>query len=137
MAGANELERDALTYKILGCFFLVYRELGFGFLESVYQEAMRVALRREGLSVMSEVSLPIFFLGERVGVYRADMIVDRKVLLEIKAAAALDRVHRSQILNYLKATDIERGLLLNFGPKLQFERFLFTNERKEPRPIES
>ncbi len=137
MAGANELERDALTYKILVCFFLVYRTLGYGFLESVYHESLRVAIRREGLSAMSEVSLPIYFLGERVGVYRADLIVESMVLLEIKAATALDRSHRSQILNYLKATDIERGLLLNFGPTLQYERFLFTNDRKEPRPIES
>ena len=120
MTVANDSERDALTYQILGCFFLVYRTLGYGFLESVYHESMRVALRNAGLSAMSEGSLPIHFLGERVGAYRADLIVERTVLVEIKAASVLDRTHRAQLLNYLKATEIENGLLLTFGPKLQY-----------------
>ncbi len=127
--------RDPITYRVIGAFFGVYRTLGWGFLESVYQRAMIVALTDAGARAMPEVDLPVYFRGRVVGRYRADLIVDDAVIVEIKAVETLSGAHRAQLLNYLKATSIERGLLLNFGPKPQFERWLLTNDRKAPRPL--
>lgn len=109
--------------------------MGWGFLESVYRRAMLVALADAGAQARTEVPLPIYFRGQRVGDYRADLIVDGQVIVEVKAVQAISPAHRAQLLNYLKATRIERGLLLNFGPRPQFERMVFANHRKEPKPI--
>ena len=135
MSGPELSQRDALTYRIIGCFFLVYRELGWGFLEAVYQRSMEVALRRAGLDFVSEAPLPVYFLGERIGAYRADLLVEGTVIIELKTASSVDGAHRAQLLNYLKATNIEKGLLFNFGPKPHYERFIFSNSRKTPRPL--
>jgi len=124
--------RDPITHRIIGAYYSVYRTLGWGFLESVYQRAMVVALVAAGAHVAPEVALPIHFRGHLVGEYKADLLVDHEVLVEIKAVEKLAPAHRAQLLNYLKATTIERGLLLNFGPNPQFERLLLTNDRKAP-----
>jgi GxxExxY protein len=126
----DALLHRALTERILRVFYEVYNELGGGFLESVYQAAFALALRQEGLTIEAEVPVPVFFRGVRVGDFRADMTVNRSVLLELKAVASLDRVHEGQILNYLRATTIEVGLLLNFGPKPQFRRLVWENGNK-------
>ncbi len=106
-----------VTEKILGAFFDVYNELGFGFLESVYVESLAIDLRAQGLQVDREMSVPVWFRNQLVGTFRADLVVERVVIVELKAARALDPSHEAQLLNYLRATEIEVGLLLNFGPR--------------------
>jgi GxxExxY protein len=127
------IHRD-LTEKVIGVFYDVYNELGFGFLESVYQSAMIVALRTTGLKTDGQVGLPVYFRGSVVGDYVADILVEDKLILELKAAEDLSSIHEAQLLNYLKATQIELGLLLNFGPKPKIKRLVFSNERKRSRP---
>jgi GxxExxY protein len=120
-----------LTQKIIGVFYEVYNELGTGFLESVYQKSLALALESDGLSVCSRVDIPVWFRGHQVGHFEGDMLVERCVLLELKAARALDSSHQAQLLNYLRATGVEVGLLLNFGPKPEFKRLVFDNTRKK------
>jgi|SRR5579884_2539449 len=129
---ANEHERKHwdLCHHIIGIFYSVYNELGYGFLETVYEEALAIELASAGLSVARQVPTPIWFHGRIIGEYKADLIVNNQVLLELKAARAIDPSHEAQILNYLRATEIEVGLLLNFGPKPHFRRFVFENNRK-------
>ena len=122
--------RDPLTHQVIGTFFEVYRELGVGFLEAVYCRALAISLADKRLVVESEVRIPVFFKGQPVGDYRADLLVERRLIVEVKAGEALGSVHRAQLLNYLRATTIEVGLLVNFGAKFGFERLLFTNDRK-------
>ena len=124
-------KHDPLTKKIIGVFYDVYNELGCGFLESVYRESFRVALVQAGLSVQTEVGLPVSFRGQLVGVFRADLIVNDAVLIELKACDALAKEHESQTLNYLKATNIEVALLMNFGPTPRFRRLIMDNELKK------
>jgi GxxExxY protein len=124
-----------VTEKILGVFFEVYNELGGGFLESVYHEALRIALGQAGLRVVSQVLVPVHFRGEVVGNFRADLIVNDCVLLELKAISAFDREHEGQILHYLRATSLEVGLLLNFGPRPRFKRFILENDKKRIRVL--
>jgi GxxExxY protein len=133
------LKHGELTAQIIGVFYGVYNELGYGLLESVYRESMRVALTEAALRVAVEVAIPVSFKGHLVGQFKADMLVENSVLLELKSARMLDRSHEAQLLHYLKATNIEVGLLLNFGIRPQFRRLLFDNERKKIRenPCES
>jgi len=133
------LKHAELTDKIIGVYYDVYNELGYGFLESVYEESMAMALGEVGLQAQRQVAVPVLFRGHQVGDFRADLLVEHKVLLELKAARTLDRSHEAQLLHYLRATEIEIGLLLNFGEKPQFRRLLFDNERKKIRahPCES
>jgi GxxExxY protein len=132
------LKHGEITEKIIGVFYDVYNELGFGFLESVYHKAMLIALEQIGLEAETKVSLPVFFRGKLVGDFEADIIVEHAVILELKAADELASAHDAQLLNYLKASPAEVGLLLNFGPRPKFKRFVFDNERKRSRPkIES
>ena len=114
-----------LTQKIIGVFYDVYNELGTGFLESVYQKSLALALQSAGLNVHSRVDIPVWFRGHKVGHFEGDLLVESCVLLELKAARALDSSHQAQLLNYLRATGIEVGLLLNFGPKPEFKRLAF------------
>jgi GxxExxY protein len=124
-----------LTQKIIGVFFDVYNELGPGFLEAVYRNALCIALRKEGLSVEPEAPVNVMFRGEVVGEYRADILVNEVVVLELKTARAIDRIHQAQLMNYLRATKIEIGLLLNFGDKPEFKRLACSNTRKPVLPI--
>ncbi len=133
------LKHSEVTEKIIGIFYDVYNELGYGFLESTYAAAMLVAIEQSGLKASCEVSVPVWFRGRKVGQYFADILVEDKILLELKAARHLESAHEAQLLHYLRATDIEVGLLLNFGVRPQFRRLLFDNERKKIRenPCES
>jgi GxxExxY protein len=114
-------------------FFEVYNELGPGFLESVYVESLAIALSQAGLSVEREKTLTVRFRGKVVGKFRADLIVGEVVLIEAKACPKLNSLHEAQTLNYLRATSLEVGLLLNFGSRPQFRRLLFDNPRKISR----
>lgn len=133
------LKHSVLTEKIIGVFYDVYNELGHGFLESTYAEAMLVALEQSGLKSEREVSIPVWFRGKKVGQYFADIMVNNIILLELKAARSIESAHEAQLLHYLRATDIEVGLLMNFGLRPQFRRLLFDNDRKKIRenPCES
>ena len=113
-----------LTRSILGCAFEVINELGHGFLEAVYENALMVALEDRDLSAESQKAIGVRFRGRPVGIYYADLIVENKVLVELKAVSNLAPEHSAQVINYLNATGIEVGLLINFGnPKLQYKRF--------------
>jgi GxxExxY protein len=122
-----------LTQQIIGVYYEVYNELGSGFLESVYQKSLALALKSAGLAVCSRIDIPVWFRGQQVGKFEGDLLVEKCVLLELKAARALDSTHQAQLLNYLRATDIEVGLLLNFGPKPEFKRVAYDNSRKRNR----
>lgn len=128
-----DLKSGVLTQKIIGVFFEVYNELGPGFLESVYHKSLALALDAVGLSVRSRIDIPVWFRGHQVGHFEGDILVEQCVLLELKAARALDSSHQAQLLNYLRATDIEVGLLLNFGRKPEFKRLVFGNLNKKYR----
>ena len=123
---------DPATEKFIGVFYEVYKELGYGFLESVYREAMRIALLQAGCTIETEVPINVTFRGSVVGVFRADLIVDHSVLLELKTADELCKAHESQTLNYLRATTIETALLLNFGPSPKVRRLVMKNATKQP-----
>jgi GxxExxY protein len=129
-ADTRGLKHKELTETIIGVFFEVYNELGHGFLESVYEKAFEIALSAKGLDVRRQIQVPVWFRGHRVGDFVADVLVNQLVLLELKAARALDSSHEAQILNYLRATEIEVGLLFNFGVKPEFRRLAFDNSRK-------
>jgi GxxExxY protein len=136
---ATDLKHAELTDKIIGVFFDVYNELGHGFLESVYEESLVIALREAGLAVDRQLAVPIWFRRQKVGDFRADLLVENLVLLEIKGVRAIERAQEAQLLHYLRSTQIEVGLLLNFGLHPQFRRLLFDNDRKKIRvnPCES
>jgi GxxExxY protein len=130
-------KHSELTDTVIGVFYDVYHELGFGFLESVYRRALRLALLQRGLNVASEVQVSVFFRGVNVGDFRADLVVNDVILLELKTAEAIVRSHEAQLLNYLRSTKFELGLILNFGPKPQLRRLLLDNSRKQVRPERS
>ena len=122
---------EAITATVLAGFFGVYRELGAGFVEGVYARALAIELVNRGLRVESEVPVSVYYRGTEVGRFRADQIVNGVVLVELKAADRLVGAHEQQVLNYLNATKLEVGLLLNFGPRPSFRRFVLTNNRKK------
>ena len=122
--------RDDLTDPTIGAFYEVYHELGPGFLESVYEGATVISLRNRGLLVERQVPVVVRYKGEPVGRFYADLIVEKVVLVELKACRAVEPAHEAQVLNYLRATSLEVGLLLHFGPKPAVKRFVVTNDRK-------
>jgi GxxExxY protein len=124
-------KHEELTQRIIGVFYDVYNELGPGFLESVYREAMRLALMQAGLVVTTEVPIVVRFRGVVIGTFRADLVVNELVLIELKTCDAITREHGSKTLNYLKATEIEVALLLNFGHSPRLKRFVMDNEIKK------
>ena len=127
----DNLKHQELTEIIIGCFYQVYNDLGWGFLERVYQNALYYALLDEGLQCEIEKPIKVYHNGRIVGDYRADLLVEDCVLLELKSKETLDPAHEKQLINYLKATDIEVGLLLNFGKRAQISRKVFSNENKQ------
>ena len=129
----TDLKHGKITDQIIRVFYEVYNELGDGFLESVYQKSLVIALSSTGLGVSSPIEIPVWFRGVRVGSFEADVLVENSVLLELKAAHCLNSAHRAQLMNYLRATEIEVGLLLNFGLKPEFKRLVFDNSRKVSR----
>lgn len=125
------LKHKDITDKILHAFFkIVYLQLGYGFLEKVNENAMQFALQSMGLKVQQQEKIDVYFQGQIVGEYFADLLVGNVVIVELKAASRITEEHEAQLLNYLRATPYEVGLLLNFGPKPDFRRKVFDNERK-------
>jgi GxxExxY protein len=127
------MKHQEITEKIIGVFYEVYNELGHGFLESVYEQAMVIALSEAGLPVVQRAPITVYFHGQLVGDFRADLLVNNQVIVKLKAARALESAYEAQLMNYLRATNIEIGLLMNFGPKPEFKRFIYDNERKARR----
>jgi len=125
-----ELQHKEITDKILRAFYTVYNTLGFGFLEKVYENAMIIELRNIGLACIKQQPVRVFYDELAVGDYFADIVVEGLVILELKAAEAIAEEHELQLINYLKATEIEVGLLLNFGRKPGFKRKVFSNKNK-------
>ena len=117
-----------LTDKIINAFYKVNNALGFGFLEKVYENAMVIELRKMGLNVKQQKNIKVFYNDYKVGDYFADLIVNDQVIVELKAAESLCPEHEAQLINYLRATEIEVGLLLNFGKKAEFRRKVFSND---------
>jgi GxxExxY protein len=126
-----ELLHEELTNKIIKCFYNVFNILGYGFLEKVYHNAMLLELRKMGLEAISQGEIIVFYDGTEVGHYYADIIVEDLVILEMKVAKTIIDAHEAQLLNYLRATDKEVGLVLNFGPKAEFKRKVFENRYKK------
>ncbi len=140
-----ELIEGALTESIIGCFYEVYRELDFGFLERTYVRAMRIELRARGHAVETECKARVLYKGECVTEQRLDMIVDGKVIIEVKTTLDLHPIARRQLRSYLKSTNLEVGLLLHFGAEPKFYRMVATNQNPKnvvsapfrARPLES
>jgi GxxExxY protein len=124
-----------MTEQIIGIYYEVYAELGYGFLEKVCQRAMVIALRRAGLTVKECSPFPVWFRGHLLGDFFTDIIVNGLVLIEVKAASSLHPWDEAQVLNYLRASPLEVALILNFGPKCEFRRRILTNDRKTPRVV--
>ena len=129
------MKHEDLTEKIIGVFYAVYNELGHGFLESVYEHAMAIALREAGFQVVQQAPISVHFRGQTIGEFRADLLVNDEVIVELKAARAIEKAHEAQLMNYLRATKIEVGLLMNFGPNPDCKRFIFDNDRKMSRGL--
>jgi GxxExxY protein len=120
----------ALTKTLIGVFYDVYNELGFGFLELVYERAFAIALKEHDLRCVRQAPIEVWYRERKIGTYFADLLVEGVVIIELKTARTLEAAHESQVLNYLRATDVEVGLLLNFGPRPQFRRLVFANDPK-------
>lgn len=129
----GHLKHSELTERIIGVFYAVYNELGCGFLESVYENAMAIALTEAGLAVRQQAPIPVYFHGQLVGDFKCDLLVEGCVILELKAVRDIAPEHIAQTLNYLRATEVEVALILNFGEKAAFKRLVFDNERKKQR----
>jgi GxxExxY protein len=126
----GELLHGALTRSILGAFFEVYNELGFGFLEQIYVAALVQSLLKRGHGVARELGVQVLFKGSEIGFQRLDVVVDDLVIVEVKSTANLARVAPRQLYNYLRATRLEVGLLLHFGPEPKFYRLVYENRLK-------
>jgi GxxExxY protein len=129
----DELLHKDLTDKILKAFYQAYNQLGHGFLEKVYENALVIELRKMGFNIEQQKPIKVYYDSIKIGDFYADLAVDNKVILELKAAETIHPAHDAQLGNYLKATDIEVGMLLNFGEKPEFKRRIFTNDRKKRR----
>ncbi len=125
------LLHEDLTDKIISAFYKVYNTLGSGFLEKIYENALYFELFEMGLVVEQQKQINVYYTVHPVGNYFADLIVDSLVIVEVKAAETVNPAHEAQLNNYLKATEIEVGMLLNFGAKPEFRRKLLTNDRKQ------
>jgi GxxExxY protein len=125
-----EVLHKELTEKIIGTFYDVYNELGYGFLEKVYQNSLFIELKTRGFKVEAQKKMKVYYKGNEVGDYTADIIVNDTIILELKAAEYIVEEFEYQLLNYLRAGDLEIGLLLNFGKKPQVKRKIFENGKK-------
>ncbi len=121
------LEEEELTYKVRGCVFEVYKELGAGFLEKVYENALMIELRKQGLNCSSQQALIVKYKETVVGEYIADILVEGRVIIELKSVSKITTIHEAQLLNYLKSTGIKVGLLINFAyPKATVKRYVLS-----------
>jgi GxxExxY protein len=125
-----ELLHEELTNALIKTFYEVYNELGYGFLEKVYQNSLYLELKNKGYKVEAQKKILDYYKGIEVGEYFADLVVEDKIILELKAAECIVKDFENQILNYLRGSDCEVGLLLNFGKKPEFKRKIFENHRK-------
>ena len=124
-----------LTEQIIKAFYNVYNTLGYGFLDKVYENALLIELKKMGLMALAQKPISVFYEGQQVGVYFADLLVEDKVILELKTGEMIAGEHEAQLINYLRATDIEIGLVLNFGKKPQFKKKAFSNEFKDGKTV--
>lgn len=124
------MKHEELTEQIIKAFYKVYNTLGFGFLESVYEKALYFELQNMGFKVEKQKSITVYYEEQEVGAYFADLMVEGLVIVELKAAESLANEHFAQLINYLKATNIEVGLLFNFGKKPEVRRKIFDNHYK-------
>jgi GxxExxY protein len=124
------LHKD-ITEEIISAYYYVYNELGYGFLEKVYENAMLIELKSRGFKVESQKIIKVYFKDTIVGEYFADIVVNDKIIIELKSCESLASEHEVQLFNYLKATEIEVGLLFNFGKRAAFKRKIFTNDNKK------
>jgi GxxExxY protein len=122
-----------LTEQLIGIFYEIYNELGHGFIESLYEKAYTHLLAERGIKFEQQSPITVFFRGVELGEFRADIIVESSVMVELKAVRTLDQSHEKQVINYLRATKIEVGMLFNFGPRAQVRRLVLDNERKQER----
>ena len=127
------MKHEVLTQQLIGLFYDVYNELGHGFLESIYQKAYALALHQAGLKFAEQCPINVSFRGIEIGEFRADLVVESLIIVELKAVQSLESAHERQLTNYLRATQFEVGLLFNFGPKAQVRRLIFDNDRKATR----
>ena len=134
---AEHLASASTTERIIRAFYATYNELGYGFLESVYESALAVCIAEEGLMVERQVPIPVYFRGHAIGDFRIDLLVERDVVVEVKAASSIAREHEAQLLNYLKATRRHVGLLLNFGPRPHFKRMVMGRDPIRVHPCPS
>ena len=125
-----ELLHEKLTENIIKTFYDVYNELGYGFLEKIFQNSLFIELKNRGFNVEAQKKIKVFYKRVNVGDYYADLIVNNLIILELKAAEVIIEKYEHQLINYLRATDKEVGLLLNFGKKPEFSRKVFENSRK-------
>ncbi len=123
--------QEQLSNRVIGAFYAVYHQLGYGFLEKVYENALLWELRKKGMKAIQQKRIDVYYDGQRVGEYFADIVVEDSLVLELKAADGIAPEHEAQLINYLKASNIELGLLFNFGARPQFLRRVFTNAKKE------
>ena len=131
----TNLKHEDVTEGIIKAFYHVYNALGYGFLEKVYDNALCHELRRYGFRVDSQLPITVWYQGIAVGEYYADVVVNHCVIVEIKSATTLVAAHEAQLVNYLKATNMEVGLLLNFGPKPEFKRKIFSHRTPINNPV--
>ena len=129
-ADYKDFKHKELTEEIMKIFYRVYNKLGYGFLEKVYENAIMLEFKREGIPAVSQFAIKVVYEDKIIGEYFADILVYNKVIIEIKAAKSIAIEYGAQLLNYLKATKIEVGILFNFGPKADFKRKVFDNIRK-------
>ncbi|HKT70088.1 MAG TPA: GxxExxY protein [Terriglobales bacterium] len=127
------LKHGELTNRLIGIFFDIYNELGHGFLESVYEQTFAIALAENDIFFQRQMAVPVWYHERQVGDFRADLLVEGKVIIELKTGRTIEQAWEKQLLNYLRATHIEVGLLFNFGPEAQFRRYIFENDRKKIR----
>ena len=121
---------EEITSTVIAAYYVVYNTLGYGFLEKVYENALILDLQKRGVSVKQQMPIKVYYEGQVVGEYCADLLVNDSVIVELKAAEQIIKGHECRVVNYLKATNIEIGLILNFGPKPEFKRKIFSNNRK-------
>lgn len=128
----ENLKHSEITGAVIKAFYKVYNSLGYGFLEKVYENALIIELRELGLVVEQQRPISVFYRANLVGEYYADLIVNDCVILELKTGESVSRAHEAQLINYLRATDIEVGLLLNFGQSAEYRRKIFDNRATSP-----
>ena len=116
------MEDEELTKKVIGCAFKVHNSLGSGFLEKVYENALRIELSRAGLRVEQQIPIQVYYQGEVIGDFVSDLLVEKRLVVELKAIEKLTKLHEAQLVNYLTATGLDIGLLINFGKSVQIKR---------------